>query len=63
MNLPVSSNELYIFHKRDFFIFFWGGTVGRMWLQLITVVMSSFRSGVPASNDLEPAGTIAGPQN
>lgn len=58
-NLPVSSNELYIFHKGDVFLFRMDGV---MWLKVITVVMSLFRSSVPASNDLEPAGTI-GPPN
>lgn len=36
--------------------------MGVMWLQVITVVISSFCSSVPASNDLEPAGTIGPPK-
>lgn len=57
--LPVSSKKLYIFPEWRFLF----GMVGVMWLQVITAAMSSFCSSVPASNDLEPASTIAGPQN
>lgn len=47
------------FTKERFFLFWMEGV---MWLKVITVVMSLFCSSVPASNDLEPAGTI-GPPN
>lgn len=59
MEPPSEFKRIVHFSQKRHFLF---GMVGVMWLQVITVVMSSFCSSVPASNDLEPAGTI-GPLN